>query len=181
MRGTIPIAILLAVLGCTACGSTSSTNAADPTSTTPSTTPSTSRTVAATYSGPTIPDGTYRYTITPTDVTRVGYPASRATALLGADHREPIILKISGTRFSVFDDEGGSTGLGDLGRLRYTHGHLVTMISDSTGCPGCSQLWHWSAPGGSVSLVERKDIRDDPQNDPRDERLVLEHTFSKVG
>lgn len=177
MRATIPIATLLAALGCTACGSTSSTGATDPGPTTPSTSPS----VASAYSGPTIPDGSYRYVVTPADVTRVGYPSSRATALLGADNREPIILKISGTRFSVFDDEGGGTGLGDLGTLRYTHGHLVTMISDSTGCPGCSQLWHWAAHGVSMSLVERKDIRDDPRNDPRDERLVLEHSFSKVG
>jgi hypothetical protein len=177
MRRTIPIAIVLSALGCAACGSSSSAGSAGLTSTAPSS----SQTTTTNYTGPTIPDGTYRYVDRPADVIRVGYPTSEVPTLLGADRREPIIFKVSGLQFSVFDDEGSGTGLGDLGTLRYVGDHLVYMTSHSTGCPGCLQLWHWSAPGGSVTLVERKAIRDDTQDDPRDERLVLEHTFGKVG
>jgi hypothetical protein len=176
MNRTIPIVIAAVALGCPACGSPSTSGSAGHATTAP-----TSSLTAAGYTGPTIPDGTYRYVDKPADVIRVGYPASRTTALLGTDRREPIVLKVAGLQWSVFDDEGDGTGLGDLGTYRYVSAHLVYMVSRSTGCPGCTQLWHWSAPQGSLTLVERKDVRDDAQNDPRDERLVVEHTYTKVG
>jgi hypothetical protein len=177
MCRTTLIAILLVALGCAACGSGSSSSAADP----PSTTAPTSSTAPAVYSGPTIPDGTYRHVLVAADVRRVGFPTSADQRILGNDGHEAITLKIQGLQWSEFETaDNGTANLGDLGLFRYRPGHRVYMTSQSVGCPGCQQLWHWSADGRAVTLRLLKDTID-TVHDPRMVREIIEHTFKKVG
>jgi hypothetical protein len=137
------IATLLVALGCAACGSgASSTTSA---TTGPARHPSSATT---SYSGPTIPDGTYRHVLVAADVRRVGFPTPADQRILGNDGHEAITLKIQGLQWTEFEtDDHGNVNTGDLGVLRYRPGHRVFMNSHSVGCPGCQQLWHWSADG----------------------------------
>jgi hypothetical protein len=174
LRRTIPIAITLVALGCAACGSTSSSGSADPSSSSPSS----RQTTTASYTGPTIPDGTYRYVDRPADVTRVGYPASQTTTWLGADRRAPIIIKVKGLNCDQFEvSDSGSSDLGNVATLRYVGAHRVYMLDGG----GLKQLWYWSGARDAVTFRMIKDVVDDAQNDPRDDRFVFEHTFTKVG
>jgi hypothetical protein len=177
MNRTTVIATLLVALGCAACGSGSSSTATDPTSPTASAT----STTPAGYSGPTIPDGTYRHVLVAADVRRVGFPPSANRRILGYDGREAITLKIQGRQWTEFEtDDNGDANTGDLGVLRYRPGHRVFMNSQSVGCPGCQQLWHWSADGHVVTLRLLK-ITIDSAHDPRMTREIIEHTFTKIG
>lgn len=177
MNRTILITLLLVGLGCSACGSASSST---PTATTRRTTPTSSATPAA-YAGPTIPDGTYRHVLVAADVHRVGFPVSAQARILGKDGHEPITLKIRGPQWTEFETvDNGEVNTGDLGRLRYRPGHLVFMTSQSVGCPGCQQLWHWSYRGDAVTLRLVKDTVD-PVHGLRMVREIIEHTFTRVG
>jgi hypothetical protein len=174
MSRTVPIVILLVALGCTACGSTSSSGSAKPTSTAPPP----SRTTNAGYTGPTIPDGTYRYVDKPADVTGVGFPASQIVKWLGADRRAPIIVKVKGLSCDQFEvSDSGSTDLGNVATLRYVGSHRLYMHDGG----GLEQLWHWSSTPRAVTFRMIKEVVDDAQNDPRDERFVFDHTFTKIG
>jgi hypothetical protein len=174
MIRTVPITILLMALGCTACGSTSSSGSTNP----PSAPPSPSDTSKAGYTGPTIPDGVYRYVDKPADVMGAGFPATQTATWLGADHRAPIIVKIKGLSCDQFEvGDSGSADLGNVATLKYIRAHRVYMLDGG----GLEQLWHWSSAHGTVTFRLIKDIVDDPQNDPRDDQFVFEHTFTRVG
>jgi hypothetical protein len=176
MYRTTLIAILLVGLGCAACGSGSSST--DAASTTPTT--SAAATTAA-YSGPTIPDGTYRHVLVTADVRRVGFPASADQRILGNDGHEAITLKIQGLQWTEFETaDSGAVNLGDVGLFRYRPGHRVFMTSQSVGCPGCQQLWHWSDDRDAVTLRLVKDTID-PIHGIRMVREIIEHSFTKIG
>lgn len=176
MNRTTLISSLLLALGCSACGSGSSSSAPAAEATTP-----TSSAASAAYSGATIPDGSYRHVLVAADVHRVGLPASAETRILGHDGHEPITLKIQGPHWTEFETvDNGDVTTGDLGVLRYRPGHLVFMTSQSVGCPGCQQLWHWSYRRGAVSLRLVKDTID-PAHGLRMVREIIEHTFTRIG
>lgn len=177
MNRTTLIALLLVGLVCTACGSGSSSTTR---ATTRTTAPPSSATRGS-YTGPTIPDGTYRHVLVAADVQKVGFPASARARILGKDGHEPITLKIRGPQWTEFETvDNGDVNTGDLGLLRYRPGHLVFMTSQSVGCPGCQQLWHWSYRRDAVTLRLVKDTVD-PMHGLRMVREIIEHPFIKVG
>jgi len=125
-----------------------------------------------------IPDGSYAKTATLAVAHAMGITDQAFLRALGDDGETSYVFKFAGDRWTVFVVEDVAEP-GDYGTLEYDEEGLVSMTSESDGCPGCVGTYDWSLAGDELSLSIVGHESTDTPAEALTARFVTEGTFTR--
>jgi hypothetical protein len=160
-----PLLIAVLLAGCSGDGHEARASE-NPSSTTTSSSSAESSTASTpSFTGKTIPDGTYVKTVTRADTRSHGLPKDKAAEVLDEDGEAEYSYQFAGDRWTLLGTYDGVPDVGDLGTLTYDTEGNVALTSESDGCPGCVYTYDWKLNGKQLSMtIVGHDSTDGPED-----------------
>jgi len=163
------IVVVVAATGFTLWGS-------DRVSPAPAPRPTQLTTAASVYTGPRIPDSSWRKVVTREQLVRAGADSAFLAENLGRADRLPVTLSFVGDVYSQSGRYPGGWSVGDAGTLDYAPDGRLVLTSTAPGCRGCVGSFTWRLQGERLRLGDLHGSADDPMT-----RAIIGGVWSRSG
>ena len=165
--------VVVAVVGAVAAGSF--LRGSDwPGSPEPAQRPTQMTTSAGAYTGPRIPDSSWRKVVTRAQLVRAGADSAHLAENLGRADRLPTTLSFIGDVYSHSGRYPEGWSVGDAGTLAYDPDGRLALTSTAPGCRGCIISLTWRIRGDRLVLGGFRSTPDDPMA-----RVMLEGVWTR--